>query len=155
MKTAFAGLLVLLCAGVVLVACADDRDGGDGPVHTLMEQTHEGRGSPYDQLRRIVEGPGAPWPVVEQTVTGFGPMVRVLLESGNDDIRTSADGYVDAIGKIVAAVKRRDAKGVRTGFDSLRQSCGDCHYEGGVGGKLEWEQGGQEKRGRRPEPEDD
>jgi hypothetical protein len=36
-------------------------------------------------------------------------------------------------------VKRRDAKGFRAGYDSLKQSCGDCHDKGGVGAQLEHE----------------
>lgn len=55
----------------------------------------------------------------------------------NPDIKDSADGYVDAVKEIATAVKRRDAKGVRVGFDSLKQSCGDCHFKGGVGGELD------------------
>lgn len=132
-----AGVTLTALGVVVLMARADDRKGGDGLVHKLMERTHEGRRSPYGQLRQIAEGPGAPWPVIEKTVAGFDPMVRALLESKNADIKDSADGYVDAIKAIVAAVKRRDAKEVRKGFDSLKQSCGDCHFKGGVGGELD------------------
>lgn len=134
MKAFLACTVLVLC--VVLMARADDHKGGDGLVHKLMEQTHEGRNSPYGQLRQIVEGPGASWPVIEQTVMGFEPMCRALLESKNADIKGSADGYVDSMKEIVAAVKKRDAKGVRAGYDSLKKSCGDCHYKGGVGGKL-------------------
>lgn len=153
MKAFLGCAAIVLC--VVLMARADDRKGGDGLVHKLMERTHEGRRSPYGQLRQIVEGPGAPWPVIEQTVAGFEPMCRALLESKNADIKDSADGYVDSVKEIVAAVKKRDAKGVRAGYDSLKQSCGDCHYKGGVGGELEHEHGGERGGGRRREREDD
>jgi len=44
---------------------------------------------------------------------------------------------VGAVKEGAAAVKRRDANGVRTGSDSLRQSCGECHFKGGVGGGLD------------------
>jgi hypothetical protein len=154
-----AGTVLSALVVVVLVANADDHKGGDGLVHKLMERTHEGRRSPYGQLRQIVEGPGTPWPLVEQTVAGFDPMCRALLESKNAEIKDSADGYVDAVKEIVAAVKKRDAKGVRAGFDSLKQSCGDCHFKGGVGGQLEHEHEQDEDRergpGRRREREDD
>ena len=148
MKTwlALACTAVVLC--VVLVAYADDRKGGDGQVHKLMERTHEGRRSPYGQLRQIVEGHGAPWPAIEQAVQGFEPMCRALLESKNADIKDSADGYVDSVKEIAAAVKRRDVKGVRDGFESLKQSCGDCHYKGGVGGELEHEKENEHEKSR-------
>ena len=155
MKAFLGCAAIVLC--IVLMARADDHKGGDGLVHKLMERTHEGRRSPYGQLRQIVEGPGASWPVIEQTVMGFEPMCRALLESKNADIKDSADGYVDSVKEIVAAVKKRDAKGVRAGYDSLKQSCGDCHYKGGVGGGLEHEHGGERGGGGggRREREDD
>ena len=150
MKIVCVCMAVMLC--VAFAAHADDRKGGDGQVHKLMERTHEGRRSPYRQLRQSLEGHGAPWPVIEQAVQGFEPMCRALLESTNDDIKGSADGYVDAVKELVAAVKRRDAKGVRDGFQSLTQSCGDCHFKGGVGGELEHEHDDgrkKDKNGRR------
>jgi hypothetical protein len=136
-RTLFLVAGVLLSAvGIFAVKTHADHE-EDERVEKLMEKTHEGKRSPYGQLRQIVEGPGAPWPVIEQTVAGFDPMVRALLDSKNADIKDSADGYVDAVKELTAAVKRRDAKGVRKGFDSLKQSCGDCHFKGGVGGELD------------------
>lgn len=132
----FATSTTLVVCGVVGLAAYADHD-EDDRVEELMERTHEGRRSPYAQLRQIVEGPGAAWPVIEQVVLGFEPMRRALVESKNDDIKGSADGYVDAVDAIAAAVKRRDAAGVRSGFDSLKQSCADCHYDGGIGGELD------------------
>ena len=131
-----AAAVTLSACGVVGVLAYADQD-EDERVEKLMEKTHEGKRSPYSQLRQIVKGPGAPWPVIEQTVLGFDAMCRALLKSKNPDIKDSADGYVDAVKEIATAVKRRDAKGVRVGFDSLKQSCGDCHFKGGVGGELD------------------
>lgn len=131
-----AAATTLVACGVVPLAAYADHD-EDEQVEELMERTHEGRRSPYAQLQQIVEGPGAAWPVIEQVVLRFEPMRRALLESKNDDIKGSADGYVDAVDAIAAAVKRRDPSGVRTGFDSLKQSCGDCHFDGGIGGELD------------------
>lgn len=133
---------LLLAAAVMLTAFGTvgvlaDADHEDERVEKLMEKTHEGKRSPYGQLRRIVEGADAPWPVIEQTVMAFDPMCRALLESKNADIKDSADGDVDSVKELAAAVKRRDAKGLRAGFESLRQSCGDCHFQGGVGGELD------------------
>ena len=130
--------LVLLA----ISAAADDErrerhDDSEHRVHELMERTHEGRRSPYRRLRRAVAGEVTPWPEVERAVQEFEPMVRALRESGNADIRDAADGYVDAVRELAAATRKRDAAAVRAGFESLRQSCGDCHYDGGVGGALE------------------
>lgn len=135
MKTVIACLAATSC--FALFALAHDHKGGDERVEELMERTHEGRRSPYGQLRRIVEGADAQWSVVEQAVRGFEPMCRALQESTNDEIKGSADGYVDAVRDIVAAVRARDPAGVRKGFAALEQSCTDCHFEGGVGGRLE------------------
>jgi hypothetical protein len=137
MRPLFRAAAVMLAAvGIVaVVAFADEDD--DERVEKLMEKTHEGKRSPYRQLRQIVEGAGATWPMIEQVVLGFDPMSRALLESKSAEIKDSADGYVDAVQEIAAAVKRRDANGVRTGFESLKQSCGDCHFKGGVGGELD------------------
>ena len=138
-KTVFVSACMAMLVGLVIVSRADDRKGGDRQVHKLMERTHEGRRSPYGQLRQIVNAPGVPWPAIEQAVQGFDPMCRALLECANDDIKDSADGYVDAVKEIAAAVKRPDSKGVAEGFQSLKESCGDCHFKGGVGGQLDHE----------------
>ena len=145
MKTVFMSACMVGVVGFVIVSRADDRKGGDRQVHKLMERTHEGRRSPYGQLRQIVAGPGAPWPAIEQAAQGFDPMCRALLESTNADIKDSADGYVDAVKEIRAAVKRRDSKGVADGFQSLKASCGDCHFKDGVGGQLDHEEEDEEK----------
>lgn len=148
-RVVVAALLLLLGAAgfAARVAIADDDE--DERVEKLMERTHEGRRSPYGQLRRIVAGAGAPWPVIERTVMEFDPMCRALLASPNADIRGAADGYVAAVKEVAAAVKRRDAAGVRVGVESLVQSCGDCHFDGGVGGELDEED--EDDRARRGE----
>lgn len=136
----------LLWGTIVLLAVsagADDdergkkRDRADRRVHELMERTHEGRRSPYGRLRRAVEGEAVPWPAIDQVVKEFEPMCRALRESPDDDIKAAADGYVDAVEKLATAARNRDAAAVRAGFKSLTQSCGDCHFDGGVGGRLE------------------
>lgn len=149
-STSVPGLSVattMLALGLVLAVRADDRD-GDELVEKLMERTHEGRRSPYGQLRQILAGQGTAWPIIEQTVQAFEPMCRALAASRNDEIKDSADGYLTAVKDLAAAVKRRDAAGVRTGFDALKQSCGDCHFKGGVGGELEDDHEADEKQDR-------
>ena len=139
--------MVLLGAlGIALAALGAGR--GDRRVHELMEQTHEGRRSPYRLLRQAVEGPGATWPALDQIAANFEPMCRALTASPDAEIKGSADGYVEAVRAIATAVRRRDAKGVRAGFADLKASCGDCHYQGGVGGMLETEDEDEAKDGR-------
>ncbi|MCE9630522.1 MAG: hypothetical protein K8S94_07375 [Planctomycetia bacterium] len=77
------------------------------------------------------------WKIVDATLPRFDEMSRALLESRDGDIKGSADGYVDAVKEIVAAAKQRDAKALRGAYQSLSDSCGDCHFKGGVGGELD------------------
>lgn len=134
-------VLTCLAASLLLTAVlADGGHGGDERVEELMERTHEGRRSPYGQLRRILGGEAAAWPVVEQAAAAFEPMCRALAESPVADIRDSSDGYIDAVRELRAAVGRRDEAAVRGAFQGLADSCGDCHYDGGVGGDLEHEE---------------
>lgn len=155
MKTSSLVACMVVLAGVVLVSRADDRKGGDRRVHKLMERTHEGRRSPYGQLRQMVEGANAQWPALEAAVQGFDPMCRALLESPQEEIKGSADGYVEAIKDIAAAVKQKNAQGVTEGFRSLKESCGDCHFKGGVGGSLDHEEEDEDEKEKEDEPEED
>lgn len=137
MKTTVFGLGVfLLAAGLIGVAVYADHD-EDEKVEELMEKTHEGKRSPYRQLRTQAEAAAPSWQVVEKTLPGFEAMSKALRESKNADIKGSADGYVDAVKEIAAATKQKDAKLLRAGFQALSQSCGDCHFKGGVGGELD------------------
>ncbi len=137
MKTTVLGLGVfLVAAGLIGVVVYADHD-EDEKVEELMEKTHEGKRSPYRQLRTQAEAPAPSWQVVERTLPGFEAMSKALQESKNADIKGSADGYVDAVKEIAAATKQKDAKLLRAGFPALSQSCGDCHFKGGVGGELD------------------
>ena len=137
MKTTVLGLGVVLgAAGLIGVAVYADHD-EDEKVEELMEKTHEGKRSPYRQLRTQAEAPAPSWQVVERTLPRFEAMSKALQESKNADIKGSADGYVDAVKEIAAATKQKDAKLLRAGFQALSQSCGDCHFKGGVGGELD------------------
>lgn len=128
--------LVVAGAGALGFAAFADHD-EDERVEELMEKTHEGRRSPYRQLQAQAEAAAPAWPAVAATLAGFDVMSRALLESRNADIKDSAGGYVDAVKDIAAATRKRDAGALREGFQALRQSCGDCHFKGGVGGELD------------------
>lgn len=140
-----AGSIVCLSLGLLAVAVADGDDREDERVEKLMERTHEGHRSPYSQLQRIMAGERADWAVAERAVTAFEPMRRALAESHVEDIRDSADGYMDAVKEMQDAVGRRDEVGLRRAFTGLTKSCGDCHFDGGIGGELEQEEKEEEK----------
>ena len=137
MNKAALGLgLALVAAGPIgVVVCADHDE--DERVEKLMEKTHEGKRSPYRQLQVQAEAPAPSWQVVEAALPRLIAMSHALLESKNQGISGSADGYADAVKEIAAAARQRDAKALRGGFQSLSQSCGDCHFKGGVGGDLD------------------
>lgn len=130
-----AGMLLATLGVVAVVAYADHDE--DERVEKLMEKTHEGKRSPYRQLRAQSEAAAPAWPVVAATLPRFEEMSRALLESPDADVKGSADGYVDAVREVAAAAGKRDAAALRVAFQSLTQSCGDCHFKGGVGGELD------------------
>lgn len=131
----------LLCAASLIVSAGAvfglaDR-GEDERVEELMEKTHEGRRSPYQQLKRQAEAEAPAWENIAPLLARFDRMARALRESKNDDIKGSADGYVDAVAELATATKRRDAPAFRLAVGALADSCGDCHFKGGVGGELD------------------
>lgn len=134
--TILATWLAISFVGVVGVVTYADHD-EDERVEELMEKTHEGKKSAYRKVRKQVEAPAPSWQTIEATLPQFEEMSRALRESKDDDIKGSADGYVDAVKEIVAATKKRDAKAVKDAVTSLSESCGDCHFKGGVGGELD------------------
>lgn len=109
----------------------------DERVEELMERTHEGRRSPYKKVGAEAARGNPAWDVVAAALPRFDDMTRALLESKQDTIKDSADGYVDAVKALRDAAGKRDAAAFRSAFDSLTQSCGDCHFDGGVGGELD------------------
>lgn len=109
----------------------------DERVEELMERIHEGRRSPYRKVGAEAARGNPAWDVVAAALPRFDEMSRALLESKDDAIQGSADGYVDAVKALRDAAGKRDAAGFRTAFDALTQSCGDCHFDGGVGGELD------------------
>lgn len=115
-------------------AWADD---DDDEVEDLMEKVHDGKRSPYRQLRGQLAAPAPAWPVIDVTLPAFQTMARALAESRDAEIKGSADGYIEAVSALSAAAGKRDLRSLRKAFEALGDSCGDCHFEGGVGGELE------------------
>jgi len=136
LSAVLAGTAVALAAAglAVVTARADDED---ERVEDLMEEVHDGKRSPYRALRAQAEAANPAWQVVAATLPAFDAMSRALAESPDEDVKGSADGYVDSVAEIVAAARARDPKGLRGAVESLSQTCGDCHFDGGVGGELD------------------
>jgi len=122
-------------AGLAIATCADHDE--DDRVEELMERTHEGKRSAYRQVKKEVAAQNPSWRIIEGTLPQFEAMSRALRESKDEDIRGSADGYLDAVQEMVKATQRRDANAMKEAVGSLSQSCGDCHFKGGVGGELD------------------
>jgi hypothetical protein len=127
--------LAIAATVVRVTALADDDE--DDKVEDLMERVHDGKRSPYRQLRNQLGGAAPAWPAIDATLPAFQAMARALAESRDADIKESADGYVEAVGELVAAARRRDQRSLGAAFQSLGESCGDCHFDGGVGGELD------------------
>jgi hypothetical protein len=128
--------LAIAAMEVRVSALADD-DEEDDKVEELMERVHDGKRSPYRQLRNQLGNAAPAWPAIDATLPAFQAMARALAESRDADVKESADGSVEAVGELVAAARRRDQRSLGAAFKSLGESCGDCHFEGGVGGELD------------------
>ena len=125
--------LVTVAAGIAAAALMR----GDERVEELMERTHEGRRSPYRQVQAQAQAAQPAWATVATALPRLDAMARALRESPNAEIRNSADGYVDSVKELGVATRNRDGGALREAFAGLEQTCGDCHFDGGVGGELE------------------
>jgi cytochrome c556 len=64
-------------------------------------------------------------------------MSKALTKAKNKEVREASDGYVDAVKQLGEQLKKRDTMGARKAIMLLGESCSDCHYKGGPGGRLE------------------
>jgi hypothetical protein len=106
-------------------------------IEKLMEKLHEGKKSPYRQLLTAAEKPAADWDALGKNATPFVPLAKLLKQAKNAEIRDSADGYADAVNNLGKAIAAKDWAQARKAITGLKNSCADCHFKGGVGGKLE------------------
>jgi len=128
------------CWNAIFVVAAvkeDDEDEEDEEIEEMMEKVHEGKRSPFRQIREAVRNDLPRWEVIEKQLPKLVKMGELLGKSENDEISDNSDGYVDAITQIGKATKIKDAEAVRKAFKSLNESCADCHFKGGVGGELD------------------
>lgn len=129
------GLGLAVTAAIGSLAAAKDDEGGN--VGDLMERVHKGRRSPMRQTEQQLALPQPQWPVVEQQLPGFARMCEALLKSRKADVRDAAGGYVDAVKELAKSTQTKNLAAARKAMENLKNACGDCHYKGGPGGKLD------------------
>ncbi len=109
----------------------------DDKVHDLMEKTHEGKNSPWKKGAAAAKKNPVDWAAIKMALPGLEAMSQALLNAKNKEVRDTADSYVTAVKDISKTLAKQDAAGVQEAFLALSNSCTDCHYKGGPGGKLD------------------
>ncbi len=109
----------------------------DKAVEELMEKVHEGKKSPFKQALGAAAKNPPDWNTLAGALPRLEQMSAALKNSKVTDIKDSSDSYVEAVASLAATTKAKDADGARKALESLKQSCEDCHYKGGIGGELE------------------
>jgi hypothetical protein len=127
----------LILLALIFVAASASQAKDEGNVEDMMERTHKGRRSPYRQLEQQLEAKLPQWPVIDQQLPTFGRMGEALQKSRKEEVCDLADGYVDAVNELAKAARTRNLANFRKAFASLKNSCADCHDNGGPGGKLD------------------
>lgn len=138
LSTTFCVLLGLLTSSLLIqrMASGDKRD-EDEKVHDLMERTHEGKKSPWKRALQAAERDPIDWATINQSLPRLAEMSSALATAKDKDVRDAADGYVAAVKALAVQTNKRDAVRVRAALQAISDSCADCHYKGGPGGKLD------------------
>lgn len=108
----------------------------DWAVEELMEEIHDGASSPYARLNAQATAAAPEWSQLELILDPLDEMSRALLDARDGTIRDSSAGYVGAVAALRTAITDRDLPAFQLASQSLRKSCADCHFQGGVGGEL-------------------
>jgi hypothetical protein len=108
----------------------------DWAVEELMAEIHAGPSSPYAGINAQSTAADPQWEKLEGVLAPLDEMCRALLAARDATIRDSSVGYVEAVGALRTAITDRDLPAFQTSAQSLRKSCDDCHFQGGVGGEL-------------------
>jgi hypothetical protein len=108
----------------------------DWAVEELMAEIHVGPSSPYARINAQATAAAPEWEKLEVVLSPLDEMCRALLAARDATIRDSSVGYVEAVGALRTAITDRDLPAFQTSAQSLRKSCDDCHFQGGVGGEL-------------------
>jgi cytochrome c556 len=132
-------LAYVFAAGTFCTAAwciADDDQNEDEAVEHLMEKVHEGKKSPYRQLEKNLQAERPDWGAIAETLPTLQKMANLLKDSRVADIRDSSDGYRDAVKQLTQQTQEKNLAQARKALEALKNSCADCHFKGGVGGKL-------------------
>ena len=113
------------------------KEDDDEKVHDLMEKTHEGKKSPWKKTVQASQANPIDWGAINQALPRLVEMSKALTTAKDKDIRDSADGYADAVKDLLVQANKRDTVRTRAALTALSNSCADCHYKGGPGGKLD------------------
>lgn len=130
-------LVGLLAGSMLLQSLALAGKDEDEKVHDLMEKTHGGMKSPWKKAIQAAQGNPIDWASINQALPRLLDMSKALETARNKDVRDAADGYVDAVKELTLQTNKRDAVRTRAALTALSNSCADCHYKGGPGGKLD------------------
>ena len=109
----------------------------DDKVHDLMEKVHEGKKSPWKKGEAAAKQNPVDWATIKMALPRLEAMSQALQNAKSKEVRETADSYVVAVKDISKSLAKQDAAGVREAFVALSNSCTDCHYKGGPGGKLD------------------
>lgn len=109
----------------------------DWLVEELMERVHEGNESAWGVVQRQAASESPDWSQVQDSLDGFVEMADALRAAKSSEIRDSADGYISAVKSLGASITRQDGAAFQQATAALKESCTDCHFEGGVGGQLD------------------
>ncbi|QDU26639.1 hypothetical protein ETAA8_17200 [Anatilimnocola aggregata] len=113
------------------------KDDEDEKVHELMEKTHEGKKSPWKKAIQASQANPIDWATINQALPRLADMSEALVTTKDKDVRDAADGYVAAVQELAMQANKRDTVRARAALTTLSDSCADCHYKGGPGGKLD------------------
>lgn len=119
------------------LAFADKDDDEDDKVHELMEKTHEGKKSPWKKAVKAAQADPIDWGTISQALPRLAAMSNALTTAKDQEVRDAADGYTSAVKELTVQANKRDAVRTRAALTALSNSCADCHYKGGPGGKLD------------------
>ena len=139
------GLSLTFCLFLGFLACSlwsqslayGGKDDEDEKVHELMEKTHEGKRSPWKKAIQAAQGNPIDWGTINQALPRLSAMSNALANAKDRDVRDAADGYVTAVKDLAVQANKLDAVRARAALTALSNSCADCHYKGGPGGKLD------------------
>jgi len=106
-------------------------------VEHMMERVHEGKNSPYKSSVAQLKTDKPNWDLLMKNLPDLKKMADLMKNHKSADIKDSSDTYVEGVQALGEAVGKKNLDGAKAAIKKLENACGDCHYKGGVGGKLD------------------